>query len=570
MAEVKVPRIKEFPNDGRFWRVDWLGALTPNPQITTEPHLQVIISPFLSNPADLPIDQLASTRATNAAQQTVIKIGVGQLPFIEIGSVWRDGIHQGIYAGTTERFNHLLISSESTTIISARHKEGDHYLIPYNYYRLGLSLDSQLVAVEYKDDPYGILIPAIELIRFYYAISTNLAHALFSGAFQHTPDLIIHTDRTWYRAEDDRVFLGLRQQVTDEEGWVVARILRSKTATKVCQQIYDGVIKNAVNNQYIQVTAGFPFTGSTNLKARVKKIFSPNTKKWRLLVLALEHCTAPMPYRELTVIRDNDGNKADPTTDTPDDQKKTYTRNSNNASTNKASILQSQEDTNAALSGVLLKVASNRFGVLENRKPDKPNKEQCEYRSGGLSHKDFAVDALGTGLGGYSKEQQAIQRANIAPEKDRRKAAAPSFKLFVAAIELLNRQAKISANIRQVGRALTHMPLTKPSEKRQWGYLSSETKQRRHVMIADIHMNGQFFNLIEFQQRETERCTACLVSTGNRKVTDLDLARLLFLCSSKNGVWKNIEIKGSELTSLKHTWADSQSLCNSVMGKLSP
>lgn len=571
MAEINIPPIMEFPTDGRFWRVDWLGALKPNPEVTTEPFFQIVLSPFQSDPKSLPHDELSSITVTNPDQQKVVEVGIGQLPFIEIGSIWRDRKHQGIYAGHREKFSNLPINDLTVRVISAIHKEDGLNIIPYRHYRIGKAgAGSVLVAVEQNGDPYSILIPAMELIRFYYAVSSNLAHALFSGALQHNLDSIINTDRTWYRAEDDRVFLGLRQHVTNEEGWVIARILHSKNAAESCRKIYDSAVKDMINKKYIHATSGFPFVGSTNLRARVEPLPSPDNSKRRHLVLSLVHCTALMPYSELTVIRDNNADQANPATDIPEDQKKAYDRGSRPKNAKKDLALQSSKDTNASLTNIVLEVASNRFGVLAGREPDKPDKEQCEYRSGGLSRNDFAIDALGTGTGGYGVDEKAIQKVNITPERNRRKAAAPSFELFIAAVEHLDRQQGISACVRQVGPELEYMPLTKPAGKWQWAYLDSGNRKRRGVVIADIRMGEQFFNLIEFEQRKTERCTVCLVyKRDSSRTSDPDLHHLLFLCSSKIGVWKNIDLMDYRITSLKHTWTDSISLCDSVANRIS-
>lgn len=569
MVKIRIPRIKEFPRDGRFWRVDWLGALEPNPKVTTEPFFQVILSPFHSDPSSLPPDKLSSVTVTDPDQQEVARIGIGQLPLIDIGSVWRDGIHQGIFAGVSEEFTNLRIDNQTVLVVSAVHKEDGLNIIPYRYYRVGKAgAGSLLVAVEQNGDPYGILIPAMELIRFYYAVSTNLAHALFSGALQHNPDSIIHADRTWYQEEDDRVILGLRQQFTDEEGWVIARILHSKIAAEYCRKIYDGVVKEVINKKYLHVTSGFPFIGNTNLRARIKRFPGADGSKWRRLVLSLEHCTAPMPYSELTVIRDNDGRKANPATDIPENQKKAYTRDIAPKSSGKELALQSSKDTNASLSNVILTVASNRFGALAGREPDKPTKEQCDYKSGGLSNKDFAIDALGTGTGGYGTDEKAIQKVNIAPERNRRKAAAPSFELFIAAVEHLNQQHGISAYIREAGPELEFMPLTKPAGKWQWAYLDSGRRERRHVVIANITIEDQYFCLIEFQLRNNEHCTVSLISSGQRMLRDGELHEILFKCSSKNGVWKNIGDIGLDIIQLRHTWTSHVEFSGAVSDRM--
>lgn len=572
MATAKIPEIKEFPRDGRFWRVDWKGAVLPNPSISTEPFFQIVISPFFEDPSGCSGKHLASVHQTDLSQQKVIHIGVGQLPLIPTGSIWRDGLCQDTFAGKNSAFRSLFISSKTTQIITAVHKENGKNIIPYNAYRIGKAgVGSKLVAVERNGDAFGILIPVMELVRFYYAVSTNIAHALFSGAFQHNLDTLINVERSYYDAEEDRVVLGLRQHVTDEEGWVIARILRSKEAGGACRQIYNGVLKDAINRGFTHIESGFPFTGATDIKARVKWIRQAENSPWRCLVLSLEHCTALLPYSQLTVIRDNDGSGAKGGTDLPDSEKKEYRRGKGYFNKEvKEPLLQSERDSNAGLSNVVLTVPSNRFGPLEGRIPDKPTKEQCEFRSADLLAKGSSIEALGTGVGGYGEDEEMIQRANISPQRERKKAARPSFDTFIAAVEQLNQYDDISASIRQASTALGYMPLTKPSKNWQWAYLDSAKKIRRSVIIADIFCHGKFFHLIEFELRNSDSCTVALLSTGIRRLSDGELFHILFRCALENGVWKNTDSDelDVEIISLKHTWDSYISFSESVSDRL--
>lgn len=569
MAEIKIPKIQEFPQDGQYWRVDWIGAFVPNANITTEPFVQIYLSPLAISPMASPKD-LASVNAVNWSGQKIIDIGVGQLPFIEKGSVWKNGLRQKALAGTSRVFSDLEISKDSIKLIRASHQVSNEFLIPQSQYRLGTGLNSWLVAVEYQGNPYGILIPAIELIRFYYAISTNLAQAVFSGVFRYGLDSIVHTDRTGYVEAEDRILLGLRQQVTDEEGWVIARILHSPIANNSCLSIYDDFLLQAANElSFINVKAGFPFQGLTTLQARVKPIpfEQAGVTKWLYLVLSLESCSAPMPYSELTVIRDNDGGKANSAADIPENEKKPYTRGAAKGNGTNGKGIQNQNDTNAALSSISLAVASGRFTALTGRKPDKPTKEQTEYRNVGNPIKDVKINALGTGTGGYGYDERQVQRVNAVSSRTRRQAAPPSFELFEEAIEYLNQQEGISASIRQANELLEYMPLTKPSEKWQWAYLDSANRQRRSVIIADIVIGERYFNLIEFEQRLNESCTVCLLFSGEMKVSDYTLHDILHQCSSQKGVWKNISSE-FDIIALKHTWTDSASLGKTVQQRV--
>lgn len=177
------------------------------------------------------------------------------------------------------------------------------------------------------------------------------------------------------------------------------------------------------------------------------------------------------------------------------------------------------------------------------------------------------VEALGTGLGGYGAEEREVQRINIVGERTRRQAAPPDFELFAEAIEYLNRQSGIKAKIRQASPITKYMPLTKSSGKWQWSYLDSARKIPRRIIVADIAVSGCYFCLVEFEQREKERCTVCLFSSRNSIIGDIELQQLLLQCSLKNGVWKNISSR-FEMTSLKHTWADAISLGETVAQRI--
>lgn len=76
MAITRIPRIREFPSDGRFWRIDWFGGVERNPYVPSEPAIQVLLSP-LRTPSSLSDTDPASVRAINAQEQTTVLVGTG-------------------------------------------------------------------------------------------------------------------------------------------------------------------------------------------------------------------------------------------------------------------------------------------------------------------------------------------------------------------------------------------------------------------------------------------------------------------------------------------------------------
>jgi hypothetical protein len=90
-----IPGIKEFPCDDQYWRVDWFGAIQPNPKVAREPALQVIITPFKTpDIKTLTPNKLASASSSlvDYNEQRTIQIGTGQLPMLCIGSIWRNNV----------------------------------------------------------------------------------------------------------------------------------------------------------------------------------------------------------------------------------------------------------------------------------------------------------------------------------------------------------------------------------------------------------------------------------------------------------------------------------------------
>jgi hypothetical protein len=189
-----IPAIKEFPKDGRIWRVDWFGAVERNYDIPTEPYLQVVISPLRQGATDY-----ASNNSVVHDDRKTILIGVGQLPLLSIGSLWQEGHCLPGRAGKATTFEYLEISDDTTRVVPANQVEEGQQLIPFNAHRVGgAGMGSKCIAISWKGDPYGVLIPMAEIVRFYYATSTDLAHALFSGAFRHDLHSLINTEKSGY------------------------------------------------------------------------------------------------------------------------------------------------------------------------------------------------------------------------------------------------------------------------------------------------------------------------------------------------------------------------------------
>ncbi|WDV27318.1 hypothetical protein [Aeromonas caviae] len=566
MAITRIPRIREFPSDGRFWRIDWFGGVERNPYVPSEPAIQVLLSP-LRTPSSLSDTDPASVRAINSQEQTTVLVGTGQLPLLCIGSLWKDGICQSHYAGREETFRDLLVSPGTTRVVTANHRVGGGWLISPRFYRFGVGNGkTRLMAVTWDDDPLGLLIPMTELLRFYYLVSTDLAHTVFSGALKHDMASVISLKRTGTLPGQSKFVIGLRQHFTDDDAWVLARILASKEAWTGATLPHDSMMRHSLNHDPLQLETEFPFSGRTTLQARCKRIQSDDGS-WRHLVLSLTRCSAPFPFDDLVIDRDNDNTRAPAGTDLPDAEKKpAFGPGKLRSEEYQGKDLQNRSEPNKQCSTEIIPLPSSRFDAIAGRKAEKPPKSECRYASRLIPVQTAVSGELGTGAG--ENNGSAVGTGKVVTQHQRRKALPASFETFAAAIEELDRQPEFSARIREPDPLIEFIPLTKPAGKRQWSYLDSDTRTRHRVIVADICYQERWYSLIEFEQRQNGHFTLALLFNQTHVLSsNISIHQLLSGLAIKNGTWANVSMlypQGIYVISLKHTWPNPTHCSNAI------
>lgn len=545
-----IPAIKEFPKDGRIWRLDWFGAVERNYDIPTEPYVQVVISPLRQGATDY-----ASNNSVVHDDRKTILIGVGQLPLLSIGSLWQEGHCLPDRAGKATTFADIEISDDTTRVVSANLVEDGQQLIPFNAHRIGgAGMGSKCIAISWKGDPYGVLIPMAEIVRFYYATSTDLAHALFSGVFRHDLHSLINTAESGFVKAEDNCVLKLRQHLADEDGWIIGRILNSEEAWHGATLLHDTLVKESVNHRRVHMETSFPFSGATNLTAHFKPIMSMG--RWRHLVFAIDRCTAPFPYKNLTILRDNDNRQADSSTDLPEAEKRpAFMQVASSHPGSEKAQLQSQREGSKTFLPVKLTLPTDRFADIAGKVPDKPIKERCQYKSSDINtFRPATVGELSTGAGGGA--EQNVARAKVVGALARRNGLPQSFEAFVSVIAELDKLPRVSAAIRLPATGTEFIPLSKSSRIKQWSYLDSRTKARRRVIVADACAETANFCLIEFEWRKGESYKLGLVSkTDATRLSNAELHEVLFSLARAEGCWEKARIpNGMDVQALKHTW----------------
>lgn len=301
MLEAKGIRIKDFPAGEALWRVDWMGDIHQNQAVQSE-HLITVFLTKLNCSSDTPFNPLNSN-CIDSGSRRVAEIGVGLLPLVWIGSVWQDGrrINKGLkYDDRTFAVDTSIV--KTITFSGTIDPFGNNRIIPAHQYPLGSKAwtsvqDAPLFAIPYLGDPYGLLIPVIEVIRFYYIHSSFSARAIFYGEY----DRLFSDPECNLAIPLPPVKLTLRWGAKHEDAWMLARYIASELFKRRANKVHSLVtLQKLVKDRPVLPESFFPFDGNTNLKVEGIKI-KGDDGKLRFLVTRLRNCTHPMPYSEVTI-----------------------------------------------------------------------------------------------------------------------------------------------------------------------------------------------------------------------------------------------------------------------------
>lgn len=287
--------IPQLTPDERLWRIDWFGECHyPRGRRNSQPSVRVVISPVLSDPEDS--DALLAANATNLNNQRQVWLPVGILYLVRIGDIWHNGqcVHTPDYQ--IQKFEKLGINKGTTDFIKAGLPLDGEYLLPLNEHPWHvLQTQSYCLSVSLLNDS-RIIIPCIELIRFYFGSSSKLLHLLFTRQ--------ISAENFWRSKHFDkpsrRLHLKLASGISGMSSTDIGRIALDRYAWNAARLIYDTCLAASVRGEPVYPYTMFPFIGETNLIASGKWISCGATPDATFVVYRLQSCSHPFPFESLS------------------------------------------------------------------------------------------------------------------------------------------------------------------------------------------------------------------------------------------------------------------------------
>lgn len=538
MLAVKGIRIADFPQGEALWRVDWMENIQKNPAVQTE-HLITVFLTKLNCSGDTPFSPL-NNKCLNTEYRRVAEIGVGLLSIVWTGSVWRNGYRvedNAKYLSRTISVDTSLVKSikfsdSSDSLSKAR-------LIPASQYPLGGKAwasvqHAPLFALPYSGDPCGLLIPAIEVIRFYYIYSTSSARALFYGQY----DSLFSDPECDYEIPLPPVKLTLRWFAKHGDAWMLARYIASKTVKIRAEKIHNWVTLGILKGANAKIAESFfPFDGNTNLKVEGMQIKGDDGKS-RFLVTRLRNCSHPMPYSEVTIRIE------EKSTDPKELEERTpiwYKTWPKGLDLKTLPTMHDQEpDKN--MEKLLLEANEARFQALRGKKliiektPPKP-KEHVHKPT----ESDEDKSGLGTSEGTYGKSDTI--RAEITQDLAPHDYSPPmTLTNFVNALAYLRSKGLVVTTI-QVGENVGEYKNETISffskigtTNRQWSVIHDKPPKPRGLMVAQICSNKKYAYVLEIERdpyRNGDQYSVLVLSSPSYiEIPETELKSLMQECQS--------------------------------------
>jgi len=597
------------PSAGTCWRMHWFQELALNQQ-TRQPLIEATFVPLVPNDWDIGANPRALLKndSYDFSQARTIRLGVGILPMLHIGVLLRPE-KLPIRPTYQRRIFDLSIREDTTKVLPvvSGHWSAERrrrvYDVPFSQYQLNGT--NSFVRCLHIGVPPGrsdriskVIIPATELIRFYYANSSELIQQVVTDGLAGSPNRVFDLDSKILPGTDQVPFVFLSANVTREDAPIIALFAFSRHAFRRAKQIYLSAQTNGTRRTNTKTgrPQGFlpevhlPYKDcQTRLIVHGKEIRSGDERYFLVYWIASDSVAFPFEYFEFALDGSSQVTPSDGVgtsgSDSDDGGRIVTVQNC------RTKVIRSDTDPGRNRKRVERLGWESKFPDLRKKKwkerPDRlrPAAPLPTFIQGEGKAKPFTtgvkVDRSSTvtrlsvrcspqsGQSHPSEVEPASESDQLAAEREALRAR---HELFGKLVEMLNAvfpgkmrcdflQIPESGSEKRFGQLYTLFPTESGNERLKWSFVSYKGGQRtRRVEIArGVCHEEQYFYLFEIesvQRRSRKGRTYTLLLAHSHGANDMNvekLRELLRCCAANKGSWfKPDEVAGVARHKFKH------------------
>lgn len=296
MKSDSLPNFPSLTPDDRVWRLDWFGecAYPGTVRRYAQPSIKVVLSPLRCDPADH--TALLLPDSTDHQHQHEAWAPIAALPMLAIGDLWQDGRQIASPDYQVEAFKGLTINPESTAFVKVGLALEEHFLLPLSHHPWHRRhTQSYCVAVSLGGQR-RLLVPCVEIIRFYFGSSSNFLQRLFTAPLSQ--------ESFWthkhFNSATRHLHLVLANRLSGLSAPDIGRIAESKFAWRAAAGIYASCQKATATGHPAYPYTGFPFEGVTDLVASGLWLPFGDQENATFLAYRLRSCSHPFPFLSLS------------------------------------------------------------------------------------------------------------------------------------------------------------------------------------------------------------------------------------------------------------------------------
>lgn len=273
-----------------IWRVDWFGDVAyPNMQArSSQPSVAV---------------QFSCHSGSSVHEQRQVWLPIGLLPMLKVGDLWEKGSPTGKSTAPEKGvLDNLLINHDTVQYCKAgsMHCPESRWSLRPSFYFLPISehpwhmqhTRANCLLIMWEGKP-RIIIPCMELIRFYFGSSSSLLSALLR------PDFNIKSLIRFYRHNpNDSLFLQLAEGISGASAADIGRIVLSHPAKAAAMSISQSALRYASVGEKVYPKCKFPFEGTTDLHVTGQWL-SDCGPDHIFLVYEILSCSHPFPFKTI-------------------------------------------------------------------------------------------------------------------------------------------------------------------------------------------------------------------------------------------------------------------------------
>jgi len=253
---------------------------------------RVTASGFEDDPSVL----LSASSTAPAAWQRKCWVSVGTLTLLRVGDIWRDQRPYLAPDYQVETFD-LDVGDDTSDLVKAGLSRDGGFLLPLEHHPWHLNNTHAYCLAVALPDGREVVVPCMELVRFYFGSSSSLLTRLFTPPLSRDSLLT----KSVFGASRKHLHLTLAEGVSAASAVDIGRMATSEVAWRAALQVGTSCLLASTTGapHGVHPKTSFPFQGRTVLTAAGKWLPRGDRAEATFVVFSLRQCEWPFKFRSL-------------------------------------------------------------------------------------------------------------------------------------------------------------------------------------------------------------------------------------------------------------------------------